>query len=208
MISNPVENESLCCTVVLPFGIILAKVQPCFASTISWKWTNKVSDRHWVVTLQTLQKLHWPEFKLELLFGHSDNNEYFTNLSHFLTFWWIRILEEFLRNLWRIFKESLRNSHCGIVFFKYFRIPLPPTSPTKMQWNEEVGADGRSPVRILSEELLVAEFLKNCKWISKQFQSHLVSPVRIPQAFWREFWLLKNSCSTSFIEILCTGSKI
>ena len=46
LVSNPVENESLCCTVVLPFGIILAKVQPCFASTISWKWTIKVGDRH------------------------------------------------------------------------------------------------------------------------------------------------------------------
>jgi hypothetical protein len=66
LISNPVENESLCCTVVLPFGIILAKVQPCFASTISWKWTTKVGDRNRVVTFQKF------EFQFEF-FGHFDH---------------------------------------------------------------------------------------------------------------------------------------
>ena len=37
-----------------------------------------------------------------MVFGHSDDNEYFTNLRQILRFWLVRMLEE-------IFEESLRN---------------------------------------------------------------------------------------------------
>ena len=45
LVSNPVENVPLSCAVVLHFGLFRAKVQPCFASHILWKWTPKVGDK-------------------------------------------------------------------------------------------------------------------------------------------------------------------
>ena len=64
LVSNPVENVPLSCTVVLPFGLFQTKILPCFAGHILWKWTPKVGDKD--LSCYLLLKFYRSEFQLEL----------------------------------------------------------------------------------------------------------------------------------------------
>ena len=139
-----------------------------------------------------------------MLFLVSMNIYYFEPFPDILVNWnaW-RILKKSLKNHEGILEEFLGNYLLNLLEFHCHLLLRQKYSEIKKwrKWQISCPNFVRVPLGSRNLEELQTNF--------KQFQSHLVSLVRIVQACWQDFRHLKNFYSTDlFIEILYTGSKI